>query len=270
MSGRCPPAPNPAGAHFLRDRTLITRLVRASGAGDGRLVLDLGAGYGSITAALAAAGPRVIAVERDPRLAGRLSRRFGGDPRVTVVAADLRQVPLPRRDFLVVASIPFAVTTELLLRRLLGDPSVPLAGAEMIVAWGTARWLAQPRPRDEETAWWTARYRIRLAGRIPAASFVPPPRSDAARLSVRPRPLAGSPGGQRILRALLHEAFRSSRRPVSVGRRVLLRAGIAPGTPAGELTADEWHRLARALARPPTAGVARAGLDDHPSVTISP
>jgi 23S rRNA (adenine-N6)-dimethyltransferase len=156
VSGRCRAAPNPAGAHFLRDRTLITRLVSASGAGDGQLALDLGAGYGSITAALAAAGPRVIAVERDPRLAGRLSRRFGGDRRVTVVTADLREVPLPRRDFLVVASIPFGVTTEL-LRRLLGDPGVRLAGAELIVACGAGRWLARPRPRDEETAWWAAR-----------------------------------------------------------------------------------------------------------------
>ena len=164
VSGRCRPAPNPAGAHFLRDRTLITRLVRASGAGQGQLVLDLGAGYGSITAALAAAGPRVIAVERDPRLAARLSRRFGGEPRVTVVAADLRDVSLPRRDFVVVASIPFAVSTEL-LRRLLGNPAVPLAGAELVLGWGAGCWLARSRPRDEETAWWTARYRIRLAGR---------------------------------------------------------------------------------------------------------
>ncbi len=191
----------------------------------------------------------MIAVERDPRLAGRLSRRFGGDPLVTVVAADLRQVPLPRRDFLVVANIPFAVTTDL-LRRLLGNPAVPLAGAELIVAWGAGRWLARPRPRDEETAWWTARYRIRLAGRVPAASFAPPPGVDAARLSVRPRPLAGSASGQRALRALLRDAFRSGRRPVDLERRILLRAGIAPGTPATELTGDDWHRLAQVLTVP--------------------
>jgi 23S rRNA (adenine-N6)-dimethyltransferase len=242
-------------------------MVGASGVGDGQLVLDLGAGYGAITSALAAAGSRVIAVERDPLLAGRLSRRFGGCSHVTVVAADVRDVPLPRREFLVVANIPFAVTTGL-LRRLLGDPAVPLAGAELIVGWGAGRWLSRPRPRDEETAWWTARYRIRLANRIPAASFVPPPGADAARLSVRPRPLALSPRGQRILRALLRDAFRSRHRPVDVGRRVLLRAGIVPGTPAADLTADDWHRLAWVLTAPARGG-ARAGLDDHSSVTIS-
>jgi 23S rRNA (adenine-N6)-dimethyltransferase len=254
---RGPPraAPNPAGAHFLRDRTLINRLVGASSAGDGDLVLDLGAGYGAITAALAAAGPRVIAVERDPRLVRRLSRRFADEPRVRVAAADVLRVPLPRGEFLVVASIPFGVTTEL-LRRLLGDPGVPLAGAELIVGGGAARWLANSRPRDAETAWWTARYRIRLARPIPAASFAPAPGCDAAQLSIRPRAIVGSRGDQRVLRVLLRDAFRGGGgRPVDVSRRVLLRAGIAPGRPAADLTADEWHRLAHLMAtRPGPAG----------------
>ena len=104
MAGRRPLAPNPAGAHFLRDHALIAQLARASGAGDGRLVLDLGAGHGAITAGLVATGARVIAVERDCRLAARLRRRFDGQPQVRVVESDLRLVPLPRRDFLVVAS----------------------------------------------------------------------------------------------------------------------------------------------------------------------
>jgi 23S rRNA (adenine-N6)-dimethyltransferase len=242
---------NPAGAHVLRDRTLIARLVAASGVGDGDLVFDLGAGYGAITSALAEAGPRVVAVERDPRLVQRLSRRFADDSRVRVVAGDVLQVPLPRRDFLVVASIPFGVTTEL-LRRLLGDPAVPLAGAELIIGEGPARWLTSRVPRDRETAWWAARYRLGLTRSIPAASFAPPPSIGAAQLSVRPRPLARSGEGQRMLRGLLREAFRDGgRRPVNVSRRMLLRAGIEPGRPAAGLTAGEWNRLADTLAARP-------------------
>ena len=251
MSGRPPLAPNPAGAHFLRDRTLIAQLVRACGAGQGRLVLDLGAGDGAITAALAQAGARVIAVERDPRLAARLRRRFDGEPRVRVVEADLRRVPLPRREFLVAASPPFSLTTAL-CRRLLGDPAVPLAGAELIVQWGAARWLASPRPRDAETAWWAARYQIRLTQVIGAASFAPPPRVDAARLSVRPRTEALSPHGQRLLRALLRAAYhRPGVRADAVlrhQRRLLVRAAVDPGAPVAEVTGEQWHRLAVLLA----------------------
>lgn len=253
MPGR-PLAPNPAGAHFLRDRNLITQLARASGARDDRLVFDLGAGTGAITAGLAATGARVIAVERDPKLAARLRRRFEHEPQVRVVEADLRMIPLPRREFLVVASPPFSLTTAL-CRRLLGDPAVPLAGAELIVQWGAARRLAGPRPRDAETAWWTARYQIRLAQMISPASFAPPPRVEAAWLSLRPRPVRASPRGQRSLRAILQAAYRrpGTRTGTALaGReRLLLRAGLDPAAPVAEVTADQWHRLAVQLSAGP-------------------
>lgn len=264
MPGRPPAAPNPAGAHFLRDRALIARLVRASGAGQGDLVVDLGAGYGAITAALAASGARVIAVERDQRLAGRLRRRFDGDPGVRVVEADLRRVPLPRRDFLVVANPPFSVTTAV-CRRLLGDPAVPLAGAELILQWGAAKWLADPVPRDAETAWWACRYQISLARRISAASFLPRPAVDAAQLSVRRRPGAAPLTAQRALRRLLRAAYARGMEPLdraltsldsggpavsgSTFRVLAVRAGVSLRTPGALLTAEDWHQISRQLAR---------------------
>ncbi len=259
MAGRRPSPPNPPGAHFLHDRALIRRLVRASAAGPGRLVLDLGAGHGAITFPLAATGARVLAVERDPRLAAGLRRRVAGQPLVTVVQADVREVPLPRRQFLVVASIPFAATTAL-LRRLAGDPAARFGGAELIIAWGVARWLTAPVPRDAETAWWTARYEFVLAGRVPAASFRPSPAVAAAHLSVRPRRLSSCAHGQRLLRPLVQAAYRRPGLPVddlvrqvTAGRgggprRLLARSGIAPDTPGARLTAVQWHVLAETLA----------------------
>jgi 23S rRNA (adenine-N6)-dimethyltransferase len=250
VAGRPPLAPNPAGAHFLRDRALIAEIAGACGARDGRLVVDLGAGRGAITAVLAANRARVIAVERDPRLAAGLRRRFEHERGVRVVEADLRTVPLPHREFRVVASPPFSLTT-VLCRRLLGDPALPLAAAELVIEWGAAKWLASPRLRDAETAWWAARYQMRLTRTVSAASFVPPPGADAARLSVRPRPIVASARAQRRLRALLRAAYR---RPgdragaVLRGRKRLLRAGVDPGIPVAELTAEQWHHLALLLA----------------------
>jgi 23S rRNA (adenine-N6)-dimethyltransferase len=189
----------------------------------------------------------VVAVERDPRLAAALRRRLG-DP-VTVVEADLRDVPLPRREFLVVANLPFATTTAL-LRRLLTGPAVPLAGADLIIGHGAARWLTAAVPRDALTAWWAARYQFRLVSRVPAASFRPAPGTDAAHLSVRPRVPAVSAAGQRALRSLLRHAYRRPGLPVyrllpgRGFRRVLARAGIDPDAPACSLTGGQWSRLA--------------------------
>jgi len=177
---------NPVGAHFLTDRRLIAKLVRACGARAGDLVFDLGAGYGALTAPLARTGARIIAIEVDPALSERLRRRLRADPLVGVVEADLRRVPLPRRPFTVVARPPFALPT-LLCRRLLGDRAVRLTGAELILEWGAAKWLSSQQPRARETALWASRYEIRLVRRVAADSFSPPPRSAAAYVRIRPR-----------------------------------------------------------------------------------
>jgi 23S rRNA (adenine-N6)-dimethyltransferase len=254
--GRARPAPNHAGAHFLQDRGVAAELVRRAGVRPGDLVLDLGAGSGAITAPLAAAGARVLAIERDARLTRYLEHRFAAE-QVTVVQGDLRRVPLPRRPFRVVASIPFATTTAL-LGRLLDDPRTALERADLLVEWGVARRLASACPRDLATAWWVGRFDLRLERRVPAACFRPPPRVDAAHLAVRPRALAGDAGGQRLLRSMLRAAFAHPRQPliaVAAGsspgadlshrglRRVLAAAHLDPASPAVSPTGAQWHDL---------------------------
>jgi 23S rRNA (adenine-N6)-dimethyltransferase len=210
-------------------------------------VLDLGAGSGAITAALAATGARVIAVERDPRLAARLRRRFDGDGLVRVVETDLRTIPFPRRDFLIVASPPFSLTTAL-CERLLSDPVLPLAGAELIVQREAARWLASTRPRDARTAWWGACYQIQLNRVLSPASFTPPPSVSAAWLSVRPRPARVPARSRRLLSLMLTAAYRrpATRAGIALAghKRLLRRAGIDPAAPIADMTADQWHQLA--------------------------
>ncbi|TCO50920.1 rRNA adenine N(6)-methyltransferase family protein [Actinocrispum wychmicini] len=176
--------PNRSGVHFLSSYPVIRSLIRSSGVGPGDLVIDFGAGPGTITAPLAAAGPRVLAIERDDRFVRELHRRFAAQPSVRIVHADLRTVPLPSRDFSVVASIPYAVST-LLVRRLLSRPRRSLVGADLVVEWGFARRIAAGDTK--ETASWARRFDIRVARRIPASCFRPAPRVDSAHLVIRRR-----------------------------------------------------------------------------------
>jgi 23S rRNA (adenine-N6)-dimethyltransferase len=149
-------------------------------------VLDLGAGLGAVTRPLAETGARVIAVERDERIARRLAHRMAPWPRVTVITGDALTVPLPGRPYRVVASIPFAITTAL-LRRLAGSRMV---AAELAVERGAGRRLAASPPVRHELMSWHRRFAFSLGPVIPARSFRPAPPVDAVVLRIHRNPRA--------------------------------------------------------------------------------
>ena len=178
------PAHARTGVHFLSAHAVVRHLIRSSGVGPDDLVIDFGAGPGTITAPLAATGARVLAVEQDTAFVRKLTRRFADQPLVKVVHADLATVALPGRDFAVVANIPFALST-VLLRRLMTRPRRSLARADLVVEWGFARRLTEARTK--ETARWAEKYELRVASRISRGNFRPGPSVDAAHLVIRRR-----------------------------------------------------------------------------------
>jgi 23S rRNA (adenine-N6)-dimethyltransferase len=249
-SHRRHPAATSSGVHLLSDDRVITQLIDAADVGDGDLVIDFGAGPGTITAPLARTGSRVLAVERDARFVADLRSRFDNRPAVRVVHEDLRTVRLPRRAFAVVASIPFAVSTPL-LRRLLTPTAGGFTRAELVVEWGLAKRLTAASPRSLESAWWSCRFTMTMRRRIPARCFTPAPKVDAAHLGVRRRPDVDR-RTTAILWALLSAAYD---RPTVPARQSL--NGLAPRRlthrvlgdhSAVEVHIGQWLTLARTLA----------------------
>lgn len=174
----------PHGIHIIRDRRVVERLVRSADPGPDDLVVEFGAGTGVLTHALAATGARVLAIERMPRFVRALERRFDDVGTVRVVAGDVREVMLPRRPYLVVANLPYAVSTAV-LRRLLSPKRTPVERIDLIVEWGFARRITDPLPRDRETAWWQHRFDVEIVHRIRPDAFDPPPSVASAHLRIR-------------------------------------------------------------------------------------
>lgn len=243
------------GVHMLRSAAVIDRLVRSAGVGAGDQVIDLGAGPGALTAALAATGAQVTAVEIDEAFVRALRRRFAGRPSVRVVRGSLLEVAVPR-SAKVVANIPFG-TSSAVVARLLNPGGRLRVGADLVVEHGFALRARAPVPRSAEAAWRAARYELAIVRRIPRTSFGPPPRVDAAHLRIRPREPLG-PEAEEWLRTLIEVAYdgrgRSAlsvaRRVVgpACARRVLSTATVGAPTPAADVPAKVWGQMARARA----------------------
>ena len=234
-----PPAPR--SQHFLRSSTLAAELVADANVGRHDLVLDLGAGTGRLTEALARVARRVVAVELDPKLAHGLRRRWSN---VEVVEGDAALVELPGEPFSVVANVPFARTTDI-LHRLLDDPGNPLRRADLVVEWDVAHKLGVPWPSSVKGVLWSAWYEASVARRLPRGAFAPAPSVDAGVVVFRRR---AEPLVQPALASTFHRfvasGFRHGLRSV-VATRELERVGASRAATGRDLDAHQWAALFR-------------------------
>ena len=161
-----------------------------------QLVIEIGAGRGSCTFALAELGVEVVAVEKDVHFAAALRRdvRRRGLTNVKVVEGDVLAagVSLGRlaggRPFRVLGSLPFGATTSM-LRLLFDDPASSSAPwrADLVVQLEVARKRAAIPPTTLLSTTWVPWWRFDLGRRIPATAFRPVPAVDAAVLRVTRR-----------------------------------------------------------------------------------
>ena len=252
--------------NFLVDRRAIDALVAGSGAGDGDLAVDVGAGNGLISEALVRRGARVLAIERDPSLAQRLRAKFATWPAVTVVEGDVLKTPLPAEPFRVVANIPFGITTKILRHLLDADA---LARADMIVQAEVARKRGTGGRGTLLNACWEPWFEFGTGARIPAAAFRPRPRVDAAVLVVTRRaPPLVDPASRPDYTEFVTAAFGGARPTVaSALARAIPRArfaglarelGFGAGALPSQLTVHQWAGLFRAAGPVRAAPAARA------------
>lgn len=242
------------GQHFLRSSRLASAFVLEAGVARDDLVVEIGAGTGVLTRALAATRARVDAIEADAALAGHLRRRFSSLDNVRVIEVDVLRWPFPRDPFAVVANLPFA-NSGAILRHLLENPQGGLQRADLIVQWDFAAKHAAVWPSTLRGTYWRAWYDVWVAGRLARTAFSPAPSVDAAvlRFVRRRRPLVNVEEHDEYWR-FLSDAFRGQvaiRRslhaylPALTVKRLAPALGFAPEAHARDLDARQWAAVFR-------------------------
>jgi 16S rRNA (adenine1518-N6/adenine1519-N6)-dimethyltransferase len=97
------------GQVFLRDRSVVEKIVQCAAFTDGETALEIGPGRGILTAALARQATALYVLEIDPRYTRAMQQQFAAVPYVHVLQADARtydygQLPQP---LVVVANLPY-------------------------------------------------------------------------------------------------------------------------------------------------------------------
>ncbi|HEV2460163.1 MAG TPA: rRNA adenine N(6)-methyltransferase family protein [Ktedonobacterales bacterium] len=181
--------------NFLRILALAASLLGKCDIGICDAAYEIGPGKGILTEQLGLRCKQVVAIEKDPRLAELLRRRFGSWPHVTIHQGDFLEYPLPHHQpYKVVANIPFNVTAAIVKK--LTRSECPPGDAYLAMQREAAEALLGA-PRESLRSlllkpWFEVVHRFRRS------DFVPVPRVDVVMLRLRKRgpPLVSRREGQ--------------------------------------------------------------------------
>ncbi|MCA1727467.1 MAG: 16S rRNA (adenine(1518)-N(6)/adenine(1519)-N(6))-dimethyltransferase RsmA [Actinobacteria bacterium] len=251
------------GQHFLADPNLARAIVADAGVKAGDRILEIGAGLGSLTVPLSAAGAHVLAVELDRALVPALEEVVAGlDVRVVTadaVAADWASL-LEDGPWSMVSNLPYNVAVPVVMRLLEEAPGVdPLV---VMVQREVGERLAAG-PGEDAYGSVSARVAYRanasLVRRVPPPVFWPRPTVESVivRLDRRPPPVE-TPAAE--LFRVIEEGFAQRRKTM---RNALVRLGLSadeaaaaladcglePNVRAEDLGLDAFDCLTRSVAR---------------------
>jgi 16S rRNA (adenine1518-N6/adenine1519-N6)-dimethyltransferase len=253
------------GQNFVVDPNTVRRIARLAAVGAGDHVVEIGAGLGSLTLALAETGAAVTAVEVDRYLLPVL-REVVEPVGVAVVAGDATTLDwsevLGSADrWVLVANLPYNVATPLVLDLLDGVPSIGrmLVMVQREAGERLAAGVGDPAygiPSVKVAYWATAR----VVGKVGPDVFIPRPRVESVLVEVVRRPAPAVDADADVLFGLVRAGFGQRRKML---RRALaglvdpcdfVAAAVRPEARAEELSVADWGRLADAVSTrtPPT------------------
>ncbi|HEX5086774.1 MAG TPA: 16S rRNA (adenine(1518)-N(6)/adenine(1519)-N(6))-dimethyltransferase RsmA [Nocardioides sp.] len=255
------------GQNFVIDANTVRRIVRESGVGPDDVVVEVGPGLGSLTLALLEVADRVVAVEVDDVLAGRLPATVAEHApdradRCEVVHADALRIdgiPGPPPTALV-ANLPYNVSVPVLLHLLTVLPSLE-RGLVMVQSEVADRLAAGPGSRtygvpSVKAAWFAD---VRRAGAVGRTVFWPAPNVDSGLVAWSRREPPATSAGRAQVFAVVDAAFAQRRKTLrgalaglagSAQRAedALRAAGVDPASRGEVLDVTTFARIAEALA----------------------
>lgn len=251
------------GQNFVADPNTVRRIARLAGVGTGDHVVEIGAGLGSLTLALAETGASITAVEIDTGVARMLRDVVGDCDSVTVVEADAMRLDwddlLAGRDrWVLVANLPYNVATPMVCDLL--DGVAPIRRMLVMVQREAAeRFCAAPRTPQYgavsvKVAYWAT---ARIVGDVPASVFVPRPNVESSLVEItrRATPPTDAPAPEmfEVVRTAFQQRRKMLRRSLSavMPAEAFDAAAIDSTRRPEELDVVEWGRLVlarRALA----------------------
>ena len=185
------------GQNFIINPSVCPRMAELGGVAPGVGVLEIGPGFGVLTAELCRRAEKVVAVELDDRLPPILAETLAEFHNVTIVPGDVMELDLSAliaehfagMPVVVCANLPYYITSPVIMRLL--EQPLPIRSLTVMVQKEAAqRITAAPGTREcgaiSAAVWYYSTPKLLFS--VSRGSFLPAPAVDSAviRLDIPP------------------------------------------------------------------------------------
>ncbi len=189
------------GQNFLNDKNILAKEARLLEAG-GKTVLEIGPGDGRLTEQLLIAGAKkVIAVEKDPRMAEILNNRFAGKP-VEIVNGDFLETnPAQFKIDRIAGNIPYYISSPIIfkLKEFSFEAAILMVQDEF-----ARKMVTKPGEPGYGRLSVTSQlfYEVKYVQKVPASLFTPAPKVNSAMIMLKKTGVEVDENAENVIRAL--------------------------------------------------------------------
>ena len=246
------------GQNFVSDPNTVRRIARMANVGPRDHVVEIGAGLGSLTLALAETGARITAIEIDHGIAPVLRDVVKDLPNVSVVVGDAleldwNEIIPPGSKAVVVANLPYNVATPLVADLLDAIPQISrfvvMVQKEVALRLASSVGSSDYGAISVKVAYWAT---ARVLGDVPPSVFIPRPKvtSSIIEITRRETPAVGPHIAPQQLFKVIRTGFGQRRKMLRRSLAAIATpenfalAGVSPEARPEELDVHQWGRLA--------------------------
>ena len=246
------------GQNFVSDPNTVRRIARMANVGPHDHVVEIGAGLGSLTLALAETGARITAIEIDHGIAPVLRDVVKDLPNVSVVVGDAleldwNEIIPPGNKAVVVANLPYNVATPLVADLLDAIPQISrfvvMVQKEVALRLASSVGSSDYGAISVKVAYWAT---ARVLGDVPPSVFIPRPKvtSSIIEITRRETPAVGPHIAPQQLFKVIRTGFGQRRKMLRRSLAAIATpenfalAGVSPEARPEELDVHQWGRLA--------------------------
>ncbi|HDR7634805.1 MULTISPECIES: 16S rRNA (adenine(1518)-N(6)/adenine(1519)-N(6))-dimethyltransferase RsmA [Bacillus] len=261
------------GQNFLIDTNVLNRIVDHAEIGSESGAIEIGPGIGALTEQLAKRAKKVVAFEIDQRLLPILDETLAPYSNVTVINKDVLKADVHEvfseqfeegQDVMVVANLPYYITTPILFKLL--EEKLPVRGFVVMMQKEVGdRLAAKPGTKEYGSLSIAIQYytEVETVMTVPRTVFVPQPNVDSAiiRLLKRPKPVV-EVTNETFFFEVVRASFAQRRKTLmnnlsnnlngfpkdkELLDRILTEVGIDPKRRGETLSIEEFATLSNAL-----------------------